>query len=97
MESTTKEKNHNLIRALLLTINGIAIFAAVFMLISLLFPLVSYKVNVFGYNYGSVSENAYQFLRFYSVIVNKDWIIALVGSFTIFILTFSVLLIILNI
>lgn len=97
MESTTKEKNHNIIKALLLTINGIAIFAGVFVLISLLFPLVSYKVNVFGYNYGSVSENAYQFLRFYSVIVNKDWIIALVGSFTIFILTFSVLLIILNI
>ena len=83
MESTTKEKNHNLIKALLLTINGIAIFAGVFVLISLLFPLVSYKVNVFGYNYGSVSENAYQFLRFYSIIVNKDWIIALVGSFTI--------------
>ena len=39
MESTTKEKNHNLIRALLLTINGIAIFAGVFVLISLLFPL----------------------------------------------------------
>ncbi len=97
MESTTKEKNHNLIRALLLTINGIAIFAGVFVLISLLFPLVSYKVNVFGYNYGSVSENAYQFLRFYSVIVNKDWIIALIGSFTIMIITFSVLLIILNI
>ena len=76
MESTTKEKNHNIIKALLLTINGIAIFAGVFVLISLLFPLVSYKVNVFGYNYGSVSENAYQFLRFYSVIVNKDWIIA---------------------
>ena len=97
MESTTKEKNHNSIRALLLTINGIAIFAAVFMLISLLFPLMSYKVNVFGYDYGSVSENAYHFLRFYSVIVDKYWIIALVGSFTIIIITFSVLLIILNI